>query len=291
VAVYARHIAYDLMGIPVAWAGADSCSEAVEALKEAAVVDCPFVFYTDVTSSAAFQIGLPRPLWRCLGGMEGSILDTYGGEFEFDRWTVKHLTRRGTDRGVTIRYGKNLSTLEQDKNCAEVYTGVLAFWSDVDRTKVLIQSPPILKVDGDFTHNNIFVLDLSEYFSEPPSYEDFKAKVNSYISANNLGKPKVSWKISFVPLSKTQEYAHLADLEEVYLGDTVTVYFPAMDVDVSARVTEAEYDVLAEHYTSVTLGSVRDNLARTIAKQGAQIATKPSVGLTKAIATQVSSGL
>lgn len=75
-----------------------------------------------------FKIEVPTSLRSALGGGTGSILDLYGGEFEWDNLTVKLHAARGRDKGVTIRYGKNLTSLEQEESIANTYTGILPYW-------------------------------------------------------------------------------------------------------------------------------------------------------------------
>ena len=131
VTVYARHVAYDLMGIVDQPYTAASVTAALNGLRTNAVTDCPFDFWTDKDTVAKMEVSVPTSAWELLGGTQGGILDTYGGEYEFDRWTVKLHKQRGYDRGVAIRYGKNMTSLTQDQSCEAVYTGVYPFWADV----------------------------------------------------------------------------------------------------------------------------------------------------------------
>ena len=59
--------------------------------------------------------------------IEGSILDTWGGEYQFDNFTIKLWKNRGKDTGETIRYGKNLITAEQEKNIANTVTAIFPY--------------------------------------------------------------------------------------------------------------------------------------------------------------------
>lgn len=209
---------------------------------------------------------LPKAIWSLLGGSEGSFLDVYGGEYEFDWYTVKLHNHRGADRGVSIRYGKNLTSLEQDANCANVYTGVHPFWTNADGA--LVELPEkILFAEGNFVEQRIMLLDLSEAFEEQPVEDQLREKAVQYMKDNDIGTPKVSWKVEFVALEQTEEYRGKALLERVLLGDTVSVEFPKMGVSASARAVAVQYDAIHERYRSITLGSVRANIATTIAQQ------------------------
>lgn len=270
VTVYARHLAYDLMGIPLSPFKALTAPKAMQGLSGNAAVDCPFTFSTDKDTVADMTVSVPKSIWSQLGGSEGSILDVYGGEYEFNRFHVRLLKRLGADRGVTIRYGKNLTTLEQDKNCANVYTGVYPYWSGADGDLVMLPER-ILYAEGTFDHVRILPLDLSEAFEEKPSVEQLRARAYTYMRSNNIGVPDVSWTIGFVRLAQAEEYKDKAVLEEVHLGDTVTVIFPKMNVNASARVVKTRYDVLRDRYDSVTLGKVKANIADTIADNSQKI--------------------
>jgi hypothetical protein len=94
--------------------------------------------------------------------------------------------------------------------------------------------------------------------------------------------------VSFAQLDQTEEYKHLKLLERVSLFDTVNVEFPALKVSASAKAVKVVYDALANRVKSVTLGSVRANIADTIANQQQEIqqtATKNDVKQAQEIAT------
>ena len=288
VTVYARHLAYDLLGVPVSPFSANGVSGALLGLRQNSAVDCPFTFSTDKTASGTFSVKVPTAAWRCLGGQEGSVLDIFGGEYQFDRWDVRLLSRRGEDRGVTIRYGKNLASLEQDKNCAEVYTGVYPFWTSMEGETVEL-NPPIIWAEGNYGFVNVLPLDCSEYFAEPPTGEQLTARAEKYMTDNKIGIPKVSWKIQFIDLDTTDEYRGYEHLEQVLLGDSVTVIFPEMGVNASSRVVASDYDPIGERYYSVTLGSVRSDLAKTLSQQSQMIQGKPSQSWVQSISMMLTS--
>ena len=276
VAVYARHVAYDLMGIPVAPFRAGSASEAMQQIKANAAVACPFSFWTDIVSGVTLNVAAPKSIWRLLGGSAGSLLDTYGGEYDFDRWTVGLRKRLGKNRGVSIRYGKNLTSLEQDENCAGCYTGVYPYWANDDGMLVQLDEK-IINAEGNFGYTRIHDLDLSMEFEEPPSKAQLRARAEAYMRDNDIGVPEISLTLSFVQLDKIDEYRDKALLEEIYLGDTVSVIFDQMGINASARAVETRYNVLLDRFESVTIGRVKANIADTIVKQKQQLDELPSV--------------
>lgn len=269
VTVNAQHISYDLSGIPVEPCKALNAVDALQQLKSHAAVSCDYTFWTDIQTVADFAVTVPGSLRSLLGGVEGSVLDVYGGEYEWDNTTVKLHSQRGTDRGVTIRYGKNLTDLTQEESCAEVYTGVYPYWVDNDGNVTQITGNPVVNVpDGQYDFVRVLTLDVSQDIKEQPTAAQLRQAALDYISANKVGVPKVSLTLSFAQLEQTAEYADMALLERVGLCDTVHVQFAKLGVSADARCIKTVYDVLLERYDSVELGDARSSLANTVADMG-----------------------
>ena len=287
---YARHIAYDAQGIPVSSCSATSAQAALHSLKNKTAVQCPFDLQTDKATGGAFSVDVPTSLWKCLGGTEGSVLDIYGGEYEFDRYDIHLWNRRGADRGVTIRYGKNLTSLEQDANCANCHTGVYPYWTDTDGG--LVELPEkIVHARGTYNYVKILTLDCSNQWELAPTAQQLREYANAYMDANQIGVPDVSWKIEFVNLEQTEEYKGTALLEQILLGDNVSVVFPALNVDATARASSYRWDVLMNRYDHINLGNIKANLAKTIAQQKADIERKPSISLVQAITMKLTAAI
>ena len=285
VVISAQHISYDLCGIPVAPYTAGTAAQALDRLKSQATVRCPFEFWTDLSTTADFAATVPSSLRSLLGGIDGSILDVYGGEYEWDNCTVKLHSERGTDRGVSIRYGKNLTDLTQEENCTNVYTGVYPYWADSAGAVTQISTGPVVDVpDSQYNFVRILLLDLSQDYTEQPTDEQLKQSALSYIKANKIGVPKVSLKLSYAQLEQTVEYKGKALLERVGLCDTVHVVFERLGVDATAKVIKTTYNVLLDRYDSVELGTPRSNLASTIV--GIEKTTKTEVDKTKSALQQ-----
>lgn len=275
VTVYAQHISYDISGAPADPFTAKNAAEAMAKLESSAAVSGPFRFWTDKSTSAAMKVTVPTSTRALLGGMQGSVLDAYGGEYEFDRYTVRLYEQRGLDRGVTIRYGKNLTDLAQEENCANVYTGVRPYWSGAEGD--LVQLPEkTLDPPGSYDFVRILTLDLSENWQEKPTVEQLRSAAEAYMKSNNIGVPKVSLTVSFVQLAQTEEYKHLAMMERVELCDTVHVEFPAMGVSASAKCVKTVYNVLLDRYESISLGEARASIANTIASQQQSLRQTPT---------------
>jgi phage minor structural protein len=275
ITIYGEHISYDLSGIPVSPFTAGSAAEAMSKLQSSAAIESPFTFWTDKETVATMSVLAPTSTRSLLGGQQGSVLDVYGGEYQFDRYTVRLYNQRGMNRGVSIRYGKNLTSLEQDENISSVYTGVYPYWMDTDNNLVTLPEK-ILNAPGTYNFTRIMALDLSQEFESAPTEEQLRNRANTYMTANNIGVPKVSLDVSFIQLEQTEEYKNIALLERVELCDTVNVEFPELGVSATAKCVKTVYDVLQERYTSVELGEARTNIADTIADQQQKIEKAPT---------------
>ena len=289
VTVYARHIAYDMSGYAVTPFEAASLGLALVGLKENATPTCPFTFQTDKSVSSDFSVKVPKSLWSCLGGSEGSILDTYRGEWEFNGFSAYLHNRRGSNRGVSIRYGKNLTSYEQDINCENVYTAVYPYWSN--GTELVTLTEKTISVEGTFDFVRVLSLDLSGAFQEKPTEAQLRTRAERYITENDIGVPDISWTVEFVQLEASEEYKDREILEHISIGDTVTVEFEKYGVTATARAVEVEFNVLLDRYDSVTLGKVKTNMADTIATQQKEIESKPSVTLVEQIAQALSDSI
>lgn len=277
VTVNAEHISYQLSHIPVSPFKAQNVSGAFEGLKNNAAEDCPFTFWTDKTTAAVFEVTEPVSIRSRLGGVQGSILDVYGGEYKWDMYTVKLYAKRGNDNGVTIRYGKNLIDLKQEETIENTITGIYPYWKDSESMISLPEKTISADNEGNYPYKRTIPMDFSSEFDEKPSEEQLRNAAKAYIKNNNIGIPSVSISVEFQPLWNTDEYKDIAQLERVKLCDTVTVFYEELGVNAKAEVNKTQYDVLLERYKTIDLGDARSNLATTIASQEKLIEEKPSV--------------
>ena len=279
VEINAEHISYQMSHIPVSPFEAGSLAAALVGLKDNAAEACPFTFWTDKTIIGNFKVTEPVSLRSRLGGVEGSLLDVYGtGEYEFDHYTVKLYLHRGTNNGVTLRYGKNIADIKQEENIANTYTGVMPYWKgDVDGTETIVTLPEKVLHSANasnFPYQRTIPLDLSSNFENQPTEAQLRSAANSYMTSNNIGVPAVSIDVSFIALWQTEEYKDVANLERVNLCDTVTVEFPALGVSAQAKVVKTEYDVLRDRYQSLELGDAKTNFTQTLS---AEISSNTSI--------------
>lgn len=265
ITVYARHIRERASFIPVMSFSASSLAETLTKIPDYCAETNPFTFWTDKTTTGNFRLKTPASLGNVLGGMEGSILDVYGGEYEFDGFTIKLWNRRGVDRGVTLRYGKNVTNATQEENIEATITGICPFWTDGEDALVTLPEKVVYSQNAaNFPFNRTIPKDFSEAFDEEPTVAQLRAAATAYIAQSGIGIPKVTLSVSFEHLAQYEEYKDMAVLETVNLGDTVTVIFERLGVDATARVVQTEYDVLNEKYRKISIGGVKSNLGTAI---------------------------
>lgn len=288
VTIYAQHISYDLAGIPVRGFFASSLSGALAGLVSNAIITNPFTFWTDISSDADFSVSVPSKCRSLLGGSEGSILDTYGGEYEWDVMTVRLRSHRGQNNGVRIAYGKNLTDISQDENISNLVTGIVGYWTSSDGAVV---EGPVVNAQGTYNFSRVTPVDFSSDFEEQPTPEQLEEISQQYITKNGIGVPEVSINVSWVQLEQYSGYEGLSLLERVSLGDTVTVEFPSLGVDATARVVKTKYDALRNRYDSADIGSIQANIADTIANQQQQIDETPDVSTVQQIANSITQAI
>ena len=257
VQIKAQHITYDLNKIPVKPFTATGAVNAKNGMINNIIGTYPFTMTTDITNNTSvFTLDIPRSFRECLGGYEGSLLDTFRGEYEWDNLTVKMLAHRGSDNNVRISYGKNLTDFTQEENIENVYTSVLGYAVVNEQTytgnvyhKVQSAYPKVKIVDFS-----------SDYENTTPTTADLTKKAQSYAKNNDIEIPNVNLNISFVPLYQTEEYKNIAPLERVSLGDTVHVFFDKLGVEASARVIKTVWNANLGRYDSIELGNAKANL-------------------------------
>lgn len=285
--VYAQHISYQLSYIPSmpfnVTASASACNQTLQALKTNSAESNPFTFWTNVTTVASYTQGTPASIRQRLGGVEGSVLDQFGGEYEWDNYTVKLWSNRGvTTPSVILRYGKNITDLNQESYISNTITGICPYWMDTEGTEIV--TLPEKVVESQYADNYPFkrtvTLDMSQDFESKPTEQQLRTLATAYLGKEGIGIPTVSVKVSFIDLASTEEYKDILSLQSVSLCDIIGVQFEKLGISTTAKVVKTVYDVLAERYDSIEVGSIRTSLASTINDQNSAITSMVS-GLTQ----------
>jgi len=269
VTFYAHHISYDLDRITVMPFTAASCAEALTSIKSHAANSCNFVFETDITSTASMTVSVPTYARKALGGMQGSVLDTYGGEYEWDDRTVHLWASRGRDTGYQIRYGKNLLDIKQDIDTSQTYNSVTPYWfKEVDGVDTLVVLPEMaIDADGTFGDRG-HILNLTEKFETQPTVEQLRAEARKSLPSSGTTAPNETIELDFIQLWQTDEYKHIGyELQTMRLCDTVDVYYTRLDIEApGVKIVKTVYDSLRDIYIGMTLGELKTTLNELISR-------------------------
>lgn len=276
VTITADHISYDMNGIVVMPFSAIGFPDIFQQLHDLAQPANPFSFDTDKTTQASYTYTVPAQLRNIIFGESGSIVANFKGEWYFNNYSAYLYDKRGTDRGVEIRYGKDLTDLKQEENCENLYTGVIPYWidhQDDDKTWTLSgpnyavnvadaypDDPPV------YNYTKYRVYDSTEYFSEAPNpfEEKLRARTKEIIKEEKIGIPTVSLNISIANLRKRGKNELVSQLLQIKLCDTITVVFPEMNIRTSGRVETTEYDVIRDEYTRLEIGEAKKGVVKRL---------------------------
>lgn len=268
VTFHAVHISYRQSGITVTGNNVNSLADAFDLIKNAQPIN-PFTYETDIPGSGyvASLNGTPRSVRSVLGGVEGSILDTFGGEYEWDKWTVRLWRSRGVDRDFSVRYGVNMTDYGEDVDYSQSYTSVIPFWSGTAQNgaPVVVVGNLIDTNEKLYDTRTVCVpLDLTDKFEGQPTQTQVEEMAVSYLNSVQPYIPQQSIRVDFIRLSDQADYANFADLETCRLCDRIRVFFPDYGAEGRFKIVRTEYDVLLERFTSMELGALSTTLSEAL---------------------------
>ena len=289
VKIYGQHISHKLeyMALRNATAFAGSAYSALAIWKGALIGDLRFDVWSDIQTvgKGVFDISKMENARQALGGVEGSILDIYGGEYEFDNMTVRLHKQLGRTAPTVLEYGRNILSAELDETIESAYTSVLPFatytpdklegdTSDSQPDPITVTIPENYvdsKYKALYAHRRIKVVDFSSEFKSDskskdiPTPDKLRKLATDYMEHNAIGKPKINIKIEYADLAKTLDYADNGWIEELELCDIVPIYYPQIGLtDETAKVTTITYDFINERNESVEFGDIGTNVRATM---------------------------
>lgn len=272
VTVYCEHYRYKLLRTMVKIGSKYSNISAQAALNQLRSQMEPksdFTFYSDVGTTSSIDFTDPakyKNAQEVLGGVAGSILDNFGGEYLFNNNQVRLLAKAGTETNVVIAYGKNLTDINQEESIENTYTSVYG-WAKIgngDDEKIITLPEVYIDSDyvGNYTERRIQMVDFSD--KEPKDVAALRGMVKSFIKSNNVGIPRVSIKASYVDLASSVSNEQLKNLEIVDLCDWVTVAFNQLNINTTAQIVKTVWNIALDRYESIELGEARTDFAKVI---------------------------
>lgn len=224
----------------------------------------------DTIGSTAWSVDSVENARQALGGTRGSILDVWGGEFEFDNKRVNLWQNLGRKTPVVLEYGRNITKIEKENKEETVYTSIYPFARAEEDNIITI---PKYVVDGKYIdmydHKKIKLVDFSGEFDteeNKPTAEKLQKLAEKYVEQNDIGAPHEHIKIEYVDLSKTLDYQNVRYIEEVELCDRIPIYYPKFDIySKEAKVVVITYNVIKDENQSIELGVIGRGFGSTVA--------------------------
>ena len=259
VDIYATHLAqFRSKLIPVAAYTATSLSDAISKASTNSLETNPFTLTTDKTVATSFTLNAPRSFRTLLGGMEGSLLDKYGGEYYYDNFDIQLLNHRGEDNGVRVFYGKNMVTFHADDSFDwdDSATGVVPYWySEADG--LVVGSVQYSDNVDDYSYHRTIVKDYSEDYENMPSQGELESAALTWIT--NKGFPFTNLSVSFDDMVTDNRGKLIA------LGDTVHIINSIYGVNYDSRIRKMVFNVLLERYDEIQVGDIKKTINQVIA--------------------------
>lgn len=262
VTFHCTHISYRQSYLTVTGSNINSLADAFTLLASAEPNN-PFTYQTDKTSTGylASADGVPKSVRSMLGGVEGSILDAYGGEYEWDKFTVKLHSARGQARNFSIRYGVNMLDYNEDFDSSGTYMSCVPYWTDGTTTVVGDrQDSTGSTITG---RGECVPLDVSDKFESEPSKAQVEAMGQSIMAQKNPMIPSQNIHVEFVRL-QDMGYEDLSNLLTCGLCDTINVVFPFYNTSGQFKIVKTVWDVLQNRYESMELGDLSVTLAEAL---------------------------
>jgi phage minor structural protein len=269
----AEHISYELTGNPVERFSVSgvNAEQALNRLLAAAVFKHKYTATSDITTVNSTSIADVVSVRKALGGVEGSILDTWGGEYHFNNYRIELLKARGADNGVTIEYGKNLTDAKQERNISNIVTAIFPYAKYTpegteNEVFVSLKEKTLVHADAaNYAYKRCEIVDFSsEWESGTIITEDMlRAKAEAYLEKIST-EPDINITLSYAQLKKTKDYKNIQAMESVALCDTVKVRIDKLQIEATAKIVKAKYDSLKERYDTMEIGSVRTNLTKQL---------------------------
>ena len=265
VSFHAVHISYRQSGLTVHGTGINSLADALTLIKDDAEPSNPFLYTSDFTSSGYMSAadGIPKSVRQMLGGVEGSILDAYGGEYEWDKFRVILHRSRGRKRDFKIRYGVNMTDYKDDTDFQGTYTSCVPYWSGGDGGVIVIGDKVNSGLPAYDGRDICVPLDLTEKFETKPSKAQLQSLALSMMQSKQTTLPSQTISVDFVRLQDLG-FEDLDQLFDCQLCDTIDVIFPQYDMQGSFKIVKTVWNVLEDRYDSMELGNLQTSLAEAL---------------------------
>ena len=220
----------------------------------------------DQERSENFKFVGCQSIRKYLGGMEGSIVDCFGGEYCWNNLQVRWYESRGSDKGAVIYHGRNMREFDYQESDENRYEGLVGFVLFEDGTYVSATYPT---TELSLPNSRFKTIDYTEDYLESyessgiaPTPSALQSRLQTYYNTYRANRTTNNRSINAQYYLDPETYT---GTEYISLCDTVTVVFPEYKTKEKMKVVKVVYDVLAERNLEIQLNSHRQTLADTIA--------------------------
>ena len=228
---------------------------------------------------------------ECINGdIDQSFINRWGGEIAFDNYKVVINNRIGSDNGMRIEMGFNLSEISETIDSSGLITRIIPkayngrymtnkgyvnseyIWNYADIHESVIEFNDIKLAEdaqnGDYEDESILICQTQEELNKALS-----ERAEAYFNDTECDRPVINYQCSIIDLAQTKKYKDFKSLVALNLGDTVRVHHKGLNIDHTARVISIEYDCLTQMYTNLEIGQFsptyfekQSDLSRTLEK-------------------------
>ena len=241
------------------------CNAALDHLNDATTPTSEFTTISDITTVNSYRC-VRKSLYEAIQ----TLIERYGGHLVMDKFNIGIRQTIGQDKGVVVRYAKNL----QDITCTENWDNVVTKLMPVGKDGLLLTNKYVLSETQyvlpyvktvSFNQDQINQDDYTDGDGNPDveAYQaalvaDLEGQAQQYVNANCV--PSVN-------------YTTKANIPITDIGDTVQVIDERLGLTLTTNVISYEYDVILGKYRSVEFG----NFKPTLEGLTTQIATKRKI--------------
>lgn len=200
---------------------------------------------------------LQKDVMSCI---KEQLLEKWGGELEFDNFTVHLRSALGQDRRYPIRDGRNIDGITVTEDYEPVVTRLHvrgyenANFEDINDGKDWLDS----ELSAQYAYPREGYADFEDVDDPQELLEMGQARLAE------LEVPEITYDIRLAQMRGTVQYAAYKRLERFGLGDTAVLHSAAVDRDVILRCSELETDCLTGRNKSLKLGNTDVKLLASI---------------------------
>ena len=250
---------------------------AIKQIQASVVSDCRFSLSSNIDTIATSRMVRKNGMTALMGTDDNCFINRWGGYLVLDNFNIAMNTSVGIDRGVEILIGKNLTDFEGTIDDSSVCTGIHAVSYDGITLPEDIYYSPLVKnyyepkikefkfpeIKYRYSENNY---DDEGYETLEEVQEALRIACDELYEEQNIDKPVVSSRISFVDLTKTDQFKGDELGERIYQGDIVTANITEYGFNVKLKMVANRYNNIKDRYEDIDLGEVKGNALANIGK-------------------------